>query len=141
MKKILFRLNFFAGATHTHTHVSHVFNPYPTDVIKMKQSKKKINYYQAKQYLQEMAEKAKANRNQHALQQQQLQFQQQQPQVQPTNNERYSLLTGSDQRASSPPLVPKPLSVVLSFFVLYLCQVLFFFPNFMPLINRRRNVK
>lgn len=62
-----------------------------------------------------MAEKAKAKRNQHALQQQQLQFQQQPPQAQTANNERYSLLTGSDQRASSPPLVPKPLSVVLSF--------------------------
>lgn len=72
-----------------------------------------------------MAEKAKASRNQHALQQQPLQFQQQPVHVQPTNNERYSLLSGSDQRASSPPLVPKPLSVVLSF-CLFFMHIIFF---------------
>lgn len=75
-----------------------------------------------------MAERAKAKLNQHALQQQQLQFQQQPPQAQTSNVERYSLLSGSGQRASSPPLVPKPLSVVLSFCsIIY--ALLFFYPS------------
>lgn len=68
--------------------------------------------HQAKEYLKEMAEKSKANRSPQAMQQQ-LQFQQPMV-VQSTNTERYSLLSGGERRASSPPLVPKPLSVVLS---------------------------